>query len=116
MALLSPWRLAWEESEQRLLDERPEGFHPEDIGREAFQRLHEDWRPGAVDMLSYAYWVARQDHPEELARFEAAQPLRAEASGLLAEVDSLLTRGAEVTPELVAALVSLARTLLGGAR
>lgn len=116
IAPVCPWNVAWDVAEQRLLDVRPEGFHPEDIGRLAFESLHEVWRPGALDVLSYAYWVARQDHPEELARFEAAQPLRAEASGLLDEVETLLAWGAQVTPELVATLVSLARTLLGGAR
>lgn len=116
MALLSPWRLSWEDAEQELLNERPEGFHPEDIGRRAFGRLHEDWRPGALGVLSYAYYEARRGHSEELARFEAGQPLRAKASTLLDEAESLLSRGAEVTPELVATLVQLARTLIGGAR
>lgn len=116
IAPVCTWNAAWEESEQRLLDERPQGFHAEDIGRLAFERLHEVWRPAALDVLFYAYYEARKDHAGELARFEAAQPLRAKASELLAEVESLLARGAEVTPELATTLVSLARTLIGGAR
>ncbi|MGW3428029.1 hypothetical protein ACWDHW_08730 [Streptomyces melanosporofaciens] len=116
IAPVCPWNAAWDESEQRLLDERPQGFHPEDIGRGAFERLHEVWRPAALDVLFYAYYEARKDHPEELARFEAAQPLRAKASEALTEVEALLARGAEVTPELVTTLVSLSRTLIGGAR
>ncbi|MGK3107889.1 hypothetical protein [Streptomyces sp. WAC05858] len=116
MAPVCPWRAAWEESEQRLLDERPQGFHAEDIGRGAFERLHEVWRPAALDVLFYAYYEARKDHPEKLALFEAAQPLRARASEALVEIDSLLAQGAQVTPELVTTLVTLARTLLGGAR
>ncbi|MBI0296768.1 hypothetical protein JBE04_20465 [Streptomyces sp. PRKS01-29] len=116
IAPVCPWNAAWEESEERLLDERPQGFHPEDIGRGAFERLHEVWRPAALDVLFYAYYVAHKDHPEKLAYFEAAQPLHARAWEALAEVDALLARGAEVTPELAATLVSLARTLIGGAR
>ncbi|MGW7597314.1 hypothetical protein [Streptomyces antimycoticus] len=116
MAPVCPWRAAWEESEQRLLDERPQGFHAEDIGRGAFERLHEVWRPAALDVLFYAYYEARKDHPEKLARFEAAQPLHAKASTLLDEAEALLSRGAPVTPEFVTVLVKLARTLIGGAR
>ncbi|MGW7688923.1 hypothetical protein ACWGMA_08515 [Streptomyces asiaticus] len=110
------WSAAWDESEQRLLVERPQGFHPEDIGRGAFERLHEVWRPAALDVLFYAYYEARKDHPEKLAFYEAAQPLHAKASEALIEVDALLAQGAQVTPELVTTLVTLARTLLGGDR
>lgn len=110
----SPWGLMCDEAEQTLLWERPKGFTPQDVGRLAWGWLHKDWRDTVLDHFFYTDWKMRQSRPEELARFEAAQPLRAEASFLLDEADSLLSRGAEVTPEFVAVLVSLARTLLGG--
>lgn len=116
LAPVCPWNAAWREAEEQLLNERPEGFYPEDIGRLAYDRLHEVWQKGARDSMFCAYWVAQQDHPEELARLETALPLREKAVGLLDEAESLLSRGAPVTPEFVTVLVALARTLLGGAR
>lgn len=110
----SPWALMRDEAEQTLLWERPKGFTPQDVGRLAWGWLHNDWRDTVLDHFFYTDWKMRQSRPEELARFEAAQPLRAEASFLLDEAESLLSRGAPVTPEFVAVLVSLARTLLGG--
>lgn len=112
----SPWALMRDEAEQRLLWERPKGFSPQDVGRLAWGWLHKDWRDTVLDHFFYTDWKMRQDRPEELARLEAALPLRAEASSLLDEVESLLAQGAEVSPRLVAVLMSLARTLLGGAR
>ncbi|WP_445520531.1 hypothetical protein [Streptomyces sp. NEAU-174] len=112
----SPWGLVRDEAEQRLLWERPKGFTAQDVGRLAWGWLHKDWHGPVLDHFFYTDWKMRQSRPEELARFEAAQPLHARAAEALAEVDALLAQGAEVTPQLVASLVKLARTAIGGAR
>lgn len=111
----SPWRVMWEESEQTLLEDRPEGFTPEDIGRLAFESLHEDWHDEAKDQLFYTYWSARENDREEMARYEREQATRAALAASLDEFEARQVLGFEVSPELVVNIARLARALLGGA-
>ncbi|MGW1160432.1 hypothetical protein ACWD48_19870 [Streptomyces sp. NPDC002519] len=69
---LSAFRPLWNEAEEYLQDERPEGFEPAEIGRLAFEDLPEAERKQALDELFYAYWTQIVDAREARARAEAA--------------------------------------------
>lgn len=113
---VSPLAAMFDASEDTLLADRPEGFTPEDMGRLAWDSLPECERDEAFDQLLYTYWSARQNDREEMLRYEREQKTRTELAARLDEFEARRVLGAEVPPELVANLVSLARTLLGGAR
>jgi hypothetical protein len=54
----SPWQAMWNDAEEMLLQARPEGFTPEDIGQAAFDCLPEQEREEALGVLFYTYWAA----------------------------------------------------------
>ncbi|MGW4075912.1 hypothetical protein ACWELB_20780 [Streptomyces asiaticus] len=113
---MAPFRAMFLESVEQLLEDRPEGFSVADVGWLAWQSLPESLHRESMERFFYREWLELGNDNEAMARFEAAQPLHSRAAEALAEVESLLTQGAEVTPELASTLVTLARTLLGGAR
>ncbi|MET9909773.1 hypothetical protein ABZZ74_23710 [Streptomyces sp. NPDC006476] len=57
IVFVSPWQAMWNEAEEMLREERPEGFTPEDIGRVAFDSLPESEREEALDCLFYTFWA-----------------------------------------------------------
>ena len=57
VAVTTPWRLLYDEAEAELLDNPPDRFVIEDIGRLAFSRLPEQERPEAMDCLFYDTWA-----------------------------------------------------------
>lgn len=69
--MVSPFRALWNEAEECLQDERPEGFDPAEIGRLALEDLPEAERERAMDELFYAYWERIVDAREARARAEA---------------------------------------------
>ena len=72
--LPSAWQAAWEEAEATLRDTFPEGYDVLDVGRLAYDSLHDDLKPAALDALVYGWWEAQQDR---------------NGPGLLAEIDRL---------------------------
>jgi len=62
------WQTAWEEAETTLQAVFPEGYDVLEAGRLAFESLHDDLKPVALDALIYGWWEAEQDRA---ARFEA---------------------------------------------
>ncbi|MGW5197304.1 hypothetical protein [Streptomyces spiralis] len=59
--LPSAWRVAWEEAEATLAKIHPEGFDITEVGRLAYDTLHDDLKPAARDALFCAWWEADQD-------------------------------------------------------
>ncbi|MEU1787033.1 hypothetical protein ABZ553_14405 [Streptomyces sparsogenes] len=113
---VSPLAAMFDAAEDTLLVDRPEGFTPEDIGRLAWESLPEGERDEAMDQLFYTYWSARENDREEMARYEREQKTRSSLARRLDEFEARQVLGFEVSPELVADIARLARTLLGGAR
>ncbi|MGY0062753.1 hypothetical protein ACWY4P_40510 [Streptomyces sp. LZ34] len=113
---VSPLAAMYDAAEDKLLTDRPEGFTPEDMGRLAWDLLPESERDEAFDQLLYTYWSARENDRVELLRYELEQASRAELANRLDKFKALGVLGESAPPELVADIVSLARTLLGGAR
>lgn len=66
------WQTAWEEAEQTLAALFPEGYDLLEVGRLAFDSLHDDLKGEALDALVYGWWEAEQDRKARAARFEAA--------------------------------------------
>lgn len=67
---LSPFQALWNEAEELLADEHPEGYEVEEIGRIAFSCLPEEEREAALDALFYCWWTALQSDRERRAAFE----------------------------------------------
>lgn len=65
------WQTAWEEAEQTLQAVFPEGYDLLEVGRLAFESLHDDLKPAALDVLVYGWWEAEQDRQARAAAFEA---------------------------------------------
>ncbi|MFJ3812222.1 hypothetical protein ACIPWE_38405 [Streptomyces sp. NPDC090073] len=59
--LPSAWQAAWEEAENTLRALFPEGYDVLEVGRLAFDSLHDDLKPAAMDALFYGWWEAEQD-------------------------------------------------------
>ena len=55
---VSPFQAMWNEAEEMLRQEHPEGFDVEEICRIAFGSLPEGEKEEALDGLFYAFWVA----------------------------------------------------------
>jgi hypothetical protein len=67
----SPFQALWNEAEELLREEHPEGFDVLDIGRIAFDCLPEHEKAEALDALFYCWWSALQSDREARARYEA---------------------------------------------
>ncbi|MFD5798790.1 hypothetical protein ACFWIO_35705 [Streptomyces diastatochromogenes] len=59
--LPSAWQAAWDEAEDILAIEHPEGYDVTEVGRLAYDSLHDDLKPAARDALFYGWWEAEQD-------------------------------------------------------
>jgi len=70
--LPSAWQTAWEEAEATLQAVFPEGYDVLEVGRLAFESLHDDLKAEALDALVYGWWEAEQDRKARAAAFEAA--------------------------------------------
>ncbi len=68
---LSPFQALWNEAEEYLADEHPEGFDVLAIGRLVWEDIPEAEKPGALDALFYCWWTALQSDREQRAAFEA---------------------------------------------
>jgi hypothetical protein len=68
---LTPFQTLWNEAEELLAKEHPEGYDVEEIGRIAFACLPESEKPAALDALFYCWWSALQSDREQRAAFEA---------------------------------------------
>ena len=55
------WQVMWEGAEETLAAEHPEGYDVLDVGRLAFESLHDDLKAEALDALIYGWWEAEQD-------------------------------------------------------
>lgn len=55
------WQVAFEEAEQTLALVHPEGYDLLEVGRLAFESLHDDLKPAALDALVYGWWETYQD-------------------------------------------------------
>jgi hypothetical protein len=62
--LPSAWQAAWEEAEATLAAVFPEGYDVLEVGRLAFDSLHDDLKPAALDALFYGWWEAEQDRQD----------------------------------------------------
>ena len=67
---LSPFQTLWNEAEELLAKEHPEGYDVLDIGRIAWDCLPEEEKPAALDALVYCWWTALQSDRERRAAFE----------------------------------------------
>ena len=67
---LSAFQALWNEAEELLGKEHPEGYEVEEIGRIAFECLPEAEKPAALDALFYCWWTALQSDREQRAAFE----------------------------------------------
>ena len=67
---LSAFQTLWNEAEEVLGKEHPEGYEVEEIGRIAFDCLPESEKPAALDALFYCWWTALQSDREQRAAFE----------------------------------------------
>ena len=67
---LSPFQAQWNEAEELLAAEHPEGYDVLDIGRIAWDCLPEEEKPAALDALFYCWWSALQSDREQRAAFE----------------------------------------------
>ena len=67
---LSPFQTFWNEAEELLGKEHPEGYDVLDIGRIAWDCLQEEEKPAALDALFYCWWTALQSDRERRAAFE----------------------------------------------
>jgi hypothetical protein len=63
------WQVMWEGAEETLAAEHPEGYDVLDVGRLAFDSLHDDLKPAALDALIYGWWEAEQDRAARDTRF-----------------------------------------------
>lgn len=59
--LPSAWQVMWEEAEKTLAATHPEGYDVTDVGRLAFESLHDDLKPAVLDELFYRFWESEQD-------------------------------------------------------
>ena len=66
--LPSAWQAAWEEAEDILRIEHPEGYDVTEVGRLAYDSLHDDLKPAARDALFYGWWEAEQDRKDRAAQ------------------------------------------------
>jgi hypothetical protein len=66
--LPSAWQAAWAEAEDIMRIEHPEGYDVTDVGRLAYDSLHDDLKPAARDALFYGWWEAEQDRKAAAAR------------------------------------------------
>ncbi|MGV9352352.1 hypothetical protein [Streptomyces misionensis] len=63
--LPSAWQAAWEEAEDTLRALFPEGYDITEVGRLAYESLHDDLKPAALDALVYGWREAQQDRAEQ---------------------------------------------------
>ncbi|MFI9598857.1 hypothetical protein ACIHCX_03080 [Streptomyces sp. NPDC052043] len=59
--LPSAVQVAFEQAEETLRAIYPEGFDLSEVGRLAWDSLHDDLKPAALDALFYAWWEREQD-------------------------------------------------------
>ncbi|WP_432139733.1 hypothetical protein [Streptomyces sp. bgisy154] len=59
--LPSAWQAVWAEAEDVLAALHPEGYDVLEVGRLAYDSLHDDLKPAARDALFYGWWEAEQD-------------------------------------------------------
>lgn len=64
----SVWQVMWEGAEETLAAAHPEGYDLLDVGRLAFDSLHDDLKPEALDALIYGWWEAEQDRKARAAK------------------------------------------------
>lgn len=67
---LSAFQALWNEAEELLADEHPEGYEVEEIGRLVWEDIPEEEKPAALDALFYCWWTALQSDRERRAAFE----------------------------------------------
>jgi hypothetical protein len=111
----APFKAMFLEALETLLTDRPEGFSVADVGWLAWESLPESLLNEAMERFFHREWLELESDNPALARFEREQSSHTKALGLLDEVELHLMVGSEVSPELATELVSVARTLLGGA-
>jgi hypothetical protein len=63
------WQVMWEGAEETLAAEHPHGYDVLDVGRLAFESLHDDLKAEALDALIYGWWEAEQDRAARDTRF-----------------------------------------------
>jgi hypothetical protein len=68
----SAWQLVWEEAEETLAVLHPEGYDLLEVGRLAFDSLHDDLKPAALDALIYGWWEAEQDRKARATALDTA--------------------------------------------
>ncbi|MFJ2961235.1 hypothetical protein ACIPIC_02860 [Streptomyces collinus] len=73
---LSAFQAVWNEAEEFLRKQCPEGYTPEDIGQIAWDMLPDHEKPAALDALFYCWWTALQSDRERRAAFEATEGQR----------------------------------------
>ncbi|MER7788605.1 hypothetical protein [Streptomyces sp. NPDC097640] len=113
---VAPFRAMFLEALETLLRDRPRGFSAADIGWLAWQSLPESLHDEAMERFFYREWLELENKDKAMARFEREQSTRTKLSAVLDDYETCLVLDTEVTPDLVAAMATLARTLLGGAR
>ncbi|MFD5579045.1 hypothetical protein [Streptomyces pseudogriseolus] len=67
--LPSAWQAVWAEAEEIMRVEHPHGYDVLDVGRLAFESLHDDLKAEALDALIYGWWEAEQDRAARDTRF-----------------------------------------------
>ena len=67
---LTPFQTLWNEAEDYLADEYPEGYDVLQIGRLVWEDIPEAEKPAALDALFYCWWTALQSDREQRAAFE----------------------------------------------
>lgn len=68
---LTPLEALFDEAEEQLRAERPEGFNVEQIGQLAFSKLPESEKAEALEELLYVFWAARDSDRKAIAQHEA---------------------------------------------
>ncbi|MGZ0231179.1 hypothetical protein [Streptomyces sp. CPS1] len=71
--LPSAWQAAWEEAEDTLRALFPEGYDITEVGRLAYESLHDDLKSAARDALFYGWWEAEQDRKARTAQAGGAR-------------------------------------------
>lgn len=112
--MLSPWQAMWNAAEEMLLQARPEGFTPEDIGQVAWDCLPEQEREEALGVLFYTYWAAVQSDADEMVRYERERDVRTALRARLDEFELLTRLSSPVSRDLVADIANLSAQLLAG--
>ncbi|CUW31712.1 hypothetical protein [Streptomyces reticuli] len=62
--LPSAWQAAWDEAEDTLRVLFPEGYDVTEVGRLAYESLHDDLKPAALGALFYGWWEPEQDRQD----------------------------------------------------